>query len=308
MLLNIAFLHLIILIYSLFSVSSLQFTTKSIANATTIAKPGCDSKCGSLTVPFPFGIGNGTGCSIDPSFDITCNVSFNPPKAFLSGKNLEVIDLLDDHILVKNNVGSRCFDKTGALINDDSINLSLESTSLSFSDLNSLMVVGCDDLALIFGYKGRNFTSGCISLCAKKEDIIDGYCSGMGCCQTSIPKGLKSFVGSLGSLYNHTNVSSFNPCGYAFLGEPDKFIFNSSDLSNSSFANKVIEEVPVVIDWVIGNGSCTEAKKSAEYACGGNSVCVDSKTGLGGYRCNCSQGYQGNPYISPGCTGKTTTI
>uniref|UniRef100_A0A3Q7J0X7 Protein kinase domain-containing protein n=1 Tax=Solanum lycopersicum TaxID=4081 RepID=A0A3Q7J0X7_SOLLC len=285
----------------LFSVSSLQFTEKSIANATTITKPGCDSKCGSLTVPFPFGIGNGTGCSIDPSFDITCNVSFNPPKAFLSGKDIEVVDILDDHILVKNNVGSRCYDQAGALINDDSINFSLGSTSFSFSDLNSLMVVGCDDLALILGYEGRNFTSGCISLCSKKEDIIDGYCSGIGCCQTSIPTGLKSFVSLTRSLNNHTNVSSFNPCGYAFLGEPDKFIFKSSDLSNSTFRNKVIEEVPVVIDWIIGNDSCTVAKKSADYACGENSVCVDSKTGLGGYRCSCKPGYQGNPYISPGC-------
>uniref|UniRef100_M1CM71 ATP binding protein n=1 Tax=Solanum tuberosum TaxID=4113 RepID=M1CM71_SOLTU len=301
MLLNMALLHLMILICSLFSVSSLQFTAKSIANATTITKPGCDSKCGSLTVPFPFGIGNGTGCSIDPSFDITCNVSFNPPKAFLSGKDIEVVDLLDEHILVKNNVGSRCYDQAGALINDDSINFSLGSTSFSFSDLNSLMVTGCDDLAIIRGYEGRNFTSGCISLCAKKEDIVDGYCSGIGCCQTSIPTGLKSFVSLTRSLNNHTNVSSFNPCGYVFLGEPDKFIFKSSDLSNSSFRNKVIEEVPVVIDWVIGNGSCTVAKKSADYACGENSVCVDSKTGLGGYRCSCKPGYQGNPYISPGC-------
>ncbi|KAK4709486.1 hypothetical protein R3W88_030411 [Solanum pinnatisectum] len=301
MLLNMALLRLMILICSLFSVSSSQFTAKSIANATTITKPGCDSKCGSLTVPFPFGIGNGTGCSIDPSFDITCNVSINPPKAFLSGKDIEVVDLLDEHILVKNKVGSSCYDQAGALINDDSINFSLESTSFSFSDLNSLMVVGCDELALIFGYEGRNFSSGCISLCEKKEDIIDGYCSGIGCCQTSIPTGLKSFVSQTTSLNNHTNVSSFNPCGYAFLGEPDKFIFKSSDLSNSSFRNKVIEEVPVVIDWVIGNGSCTVAKKSVDYACGENSVCVDSKTGHRGYRCSCKPGYQGNPYISPAC-------
>ncbi|KAF3625915.1 putative high mobility group B protein 1-like isoform 1 [Capsicum annuum] len=220
-----------ILICSLFSVSSLQFTTKSIANATTVTKPGCDSKCGSLTVPFPFGIGNGTGCSIDPSFDITCIVSFNPPKAFLSGKNIEVVDLLDAHILVKNSVGSHCFDQTGALINKE-----------------------------------------------------------------------LSFVRVLGSLNNHRNVSSFNPCGYAFLDEPEKFIFNSSDLSNLSFEDKVIEKVPVVIDWAIGNGNCTEAKKSGDYACGENSICVDSETGLGGYRCNCYSGYQGNLYVSPGCT------
>ncbi|PHU03476.1 hypothetical protein BC332_28727 [Capsicum chinense] len=136
MLLNIAFLHLMIPmllelfknVIGLFSVSSLQFTTKSIANATTVTKPGCDSKCGSLTVPFPFGIGNGTGCSIEPSFDITCIVSFNPPKAFLSGKNIEVVDLLDAHILVKNSVGSHCFDQTGALINKELVKLSLKST------------------------------------------------------------------------------------------------------------------------------------------------------------------------------------
>lgn len=214
-----------------------------------------------------------------------------------------MVDLLDAHILVKNNVGSQCYNQTGVLIDEDySMSHSLKSTSFSFSDLNRLMVVGCDDLAVISGYEGRNFTSGCVSLCSKKEDIIDGNCLGIGCCQISIPKGLKSFVSSFGSLNNHTNVSSFNPCGYAFLGEPDKFIFNSSDLSDSSFGNKVIEKVPVVIDWAIGNGNCTEAKKSADYACGENGVCVDSETGLGGYRCSCNPGYQGNPYVSPGCT------
>ncbi|WMV56284.1 hypothetical protein MTR67_049669 [Solanum verrucosum] len=231
---------------------------------------------------------------VNPSFD---SVIGSFPQMLKDGEKP-----VYKHILFSD-YWDHCFIKrpSGALIDDDSINFSLGSTSFSFSDLNSLMVVGCDDLALILGYERRNFTGGCISLCAKKEDIIEGYCSGIGCCQTSIPTGLKSFVSLTRSLNNHTNVSSFNPCGYVFLGEPDKFIFKSSDLSNSSFRNKVIEEVPVVIDWVIGNGSCSVAKKSADYACGENSVCVDSKTGLGGYRCSCKLGYQGNPYISPGC-------
>ncbi|XP_060168869.1 wall-associated receptor kinase 2-like [Lycium barbarum] len=297
MLLNIAFLHLIILTCSLFSVSSLQTTTKSIANATTITKPGCESKCGALTVPFPFGIGNGTGCSIDPSFDIYCNASFNPPKAFLSGKDLEVVDLLDAQILIKNKVGSRCYNQTGGVMN-----FSLNSKPFSFSDLNKLMVVGCDDIGMIISFEGKNLSSGCISLCSEREDIIDGSCSGIGCCQTSIPRGFKSLLVLLWGINNHTNVSSFNPCGYAFLGKPDKFIFNRLDLSDSSFRNKVIEKVPLLIDWAIGNGNCTEVKKAADYACQENSVCVDSDTGLGGYRCKCNKGYQGNPYVSSGCT------
>lgn len=140
---------------------------------------------------------------------ILCNLQF--------GVILSVIYLFFALSYFKNNVGSRCYDQAGALINDDSINFSLGSTSFSFSDLNSLMVVGCDDLALILGYEGRNFTSGCISLCAKKEDIIEGYCSGIGCCQTSIPTGLKSFVSLTRSLNNHTNVSSFNLVATCFL-------------------------------------------------------------------------------------------
>ncbi|KAF3669526.1 hypothetical protein FXO37_08975 [Capsicum annuum] len=126
--------------------------------------------------------------------------------------------------------------------------------------------------------KGENFTSGCISLCSKKEGIIEGYYSGIGCCATAIPKGLKT-------LNNHTNVSSFNPCGYTFLAESDKFVFNSSNLSNSSFGEKVTEKVPVVLDWAIGN-----------------------ETGLGGYRCSFNPGYQGNLYVSPGCTGPPLVV
>lgn len=118
--------------------------------------------------------------------------------------------------------------------------------------MNKFTIVGCDDLALIAGTEGRNFASGCVSLCSEKEDLLDGYCSGIGCCQTSIPKGLQRFSVVLGSLDNHTEVCSFDPCGYAFLGEEDNFTFRTYNLSDKTFKNRTKENVPIVFDWMIG--------------------------------------------------------
>ncbi|CAK9140000.1 unnamed protein product [Ilex paraguariensis] len=119
-----------------------------------------------------------------------------------------------------------------------------------------------------------------------------------------MPKGLKYYFTSLTSLKNHTTVWSFDPCSYAFLGEENAFTFRgASDFLDPDFMNKTLAIVPIVLDWVIGNLSCAQAKAANDYACRGNSYCNDSDSGFGGYRCSCNQGYEGNPYLSPGCQG-----
>ncbi|KAK3000706.1 hypothetical protein RJ639_022418 [Escallonia herrerae] len=276
--------------------------TISTVNTTTITKPGCQQNCGNLTVPYPFGIGIGSGCSIDPSFDINCNTSFSPPKPFLNVANMEVIHISDSEIRTKNVMASNCFDRTGSLMSSNRASIHLGSPYFTLSPTNKFTIIGCDDFALITALNGLNFTTGCFSLCSRSVDIVEGYCTGIGCCQTSIPKGLGTFLASISTRRNHTDVWSFDPCGYAFLGEQDKFKFQgASDLSDPKFMNKTVDSVPVVIDWVIGNKSCVEAQKSNDFTCHKNSYCVDSDTGFGGYRCSCNKGYEGNPYLSPGC-------
>uniref|UniRef100_A0ACD5VVC4 Uncharacterized protein n=1 Tax=Avena sativa TaxID=4498 RepID=A0ACD5VVC4_AVESA len=62
----------------------------------------------------------------------------------------------------------------------------------------------------------------------------------------------------------------------------------------------------MVMKWAVTNQTCQTAKqKGSMYACRSSySDCLNVIHGdlFMGYRCKCSQGYQGNPYIKDGCT------
>uniref|UniRef100_M1DBU5 ATP binding protein n=1 Tax=Solanum tuberosum TaxID=4113 RepID=M1DBU5_SOLTU len=184
-----------------------------------MAKPGCQTKCGNLSVPYPFGIGIDAGCSIHPIFDIRCNTSSNPPIAYLN---------------------------TGA------------------------------------------------------TNVLNITTKPMEECRFS--RYLRKITSPGNSPGNHTNVWSFNPCSYAFLGDHEKFTFRgTSDFMDPNFVNRIVNDVPIVIDWAIGTKNCSVVRNSTTYSCMEHSLCIDSESRRGGYRCICEEGYDGNPYLSPGC-------
>lgn len=220
---------------------------------------------------------------------------------------VEVIDISNEHVRVKNTVASKCYNQTGGVIQDDASGLVVQSSYFTLSELNKVFAVGCDDYAYVSpvsGIEGKNFTSGCVTICSSARDVPVGSCTGMGCCATSLPTGLTTYLANVFPIFSHTRVWSFNKCGYTFLGEESAFTFHgASDFVDPDFAVRTAESVPVVLDWVIGSQKCNDYKNTSDYYCKENSVCVDFERGKGGYRCSCMNGYQGNPYLSPGCYG-----
>ncbi|KAH7844568.1 hypothetical protein Vadar_029524 [Vaccinium darrowii] len=172
------FLSWLLLAQPTLGISTTTITTAATADAITnttffIAKPGCQLKCGSLTVPYPFGIGVGLGCSIDPEFDIACDTSSDPPKAFIGKGTVEILSISQTQVWVRNDVASACYSgETGAVTESDPAWIKLgDSAPYTFSDVaNKFTVVGCDDYAWILGtFGGRNLSSGCMSQCTQRE-------------------------------------------------------------------------------------------------------------------------------------------
>ncbi|KAM1561568.1 hypothetical protein ACFX1Z_004680 [Malus domestica] len=171
-------------------------TTAQSQLAPQLSLPGCPHLCGNLTtIPYPFGIGD--GCYLDDRFNITCNISTQPPTAFMMTSNTEItnISLYDGELQILQFTSSDCYDAQGNRTRRTHPKLWVPPPYTISETKNVFVAVGCDTFAFLTGYRGEEkYTTGCMSICDNLGNAIDqrDTCSGVGCCQTKIPSGLQN--------------------------------------------------------------------------------------------------------------------
>ncbi|KAG1353936.1 hypothetical protein COCNU_07G000480 [Cocos nucifera] len=275
------------------------------ASALADTLPRCPPKCGDVDIPYPFGIG--PNCSFPArGFALTCNDTGNGVrKPFLTNVEFINVSLLPAQARIYNQISWQCYNATYADVSYSTWYLQFIGEPYRFSDTdNKFTVVGCDNLAYISGQNQKeiSYTSGCLSICYSSEGLTNGSCSGIGCCQTSIPKGINYYNVTFDGNFNNSRVWKFNPCSFAVLAEVDWFSFSTAYITTRELNETNGGRAPVVLDWAIGNETCEVAQRNTtSYAClSKNSKCFNSSNGSG-YLCNCSSGYKGNPYLADGC-------
>ncbi|KAK9924034.1 hypothetical protein M0R45_032423 [Rubus argutus] len=269
----------------------------AVASPLPIAKPNCQSSCGRIAIPYPFGIGagcyltGGNNTYYDKSFEIVCDNSANPPRPFLSNTSLEVLEISIEEgtLQVRSPITfSNCSNKIN---NRQPPNLS--GYPFWYSRENRFTSMGCGRIALL------TFDSiilgGCLSICGRLFDdsslIKNNSCSGIDCCQTAIPVGFHRFNTSFGAVVE--SVYDFEiECKSAFLVDQSWFTLNSTNISTVTDKNFV----PVVLGWSAIQYSNTDIYGPTNWTDNHNSTYIIDEN-----RFLCSKGFQGNPYLIDGC-------
>ncbi|KAJ3675679.1 hypothetical protein LUZ60_004721 [Juncus effusus] len=296
----------IMVVFSVLMLQILLIVPFTTADQPIIAKPGCNETCGDVSIPYPFGIGS--NCSAK-SFEINCTVTTGTYMPLIFGVKVLDISLSLGEIRVNNPISSQCYDSQNKTDNTIEWEWNLNPSFQFNHERNKFTVIGCNTLAFVkLHSQEKGYLGGCVSGCDSLDSLVDGSCSGIGCCQTAIPKGTDHYEVYFDEDYNNSLISSFSDCGYAVLMEYVDFNFSSRYITTDELYKK--GGMPVVLDWSISYQTCQQAQlNKSSYAClSSHSICVDSRDGLQGYLCNCSAGYQGNPYLVGGCQGVSLSL
>ncbi|XP_021860593.1 wall-associated receptor kinase-like 8 [Spinacia oleracea] len=298
---------IVALLWPILALFAVQQVFGGSAAVSQIALPNCPEKCGNITVPYPFGIGDechyGTPFDDGRYFNLSCNNSVDPPILAL-GNKVEIVNItLKGELLVYYPISYRCY-QSNTTVPSAEYEAFIRTRKFPLSTTRNIIgAIGCDTFVTLNGTMNnkRQFRSGCMTVCAASEDVDTRTCSGIGCCLVSIPDGVTNADLIFRSLDDQKLVKDFNPCSVAFVLSKDHA---ADDVLPYSIKQILTQDetyyrnlrFPVVFYWPVGNVTCETARKTGEYLCKGNSTC-DDKLYQEGYRCQCNPGFEGNPYL-----------
>ncbi|XVF37022.1 hypothetical protein REPUB_Repub19eG0109700 [Reevesia pubescens] len=254
------------------------------------SKPSCQSWCGNLSVPYPFGTQN--GCFMEPKFFIRCENN----TAFLQDSNIDVlhVNILDGQLRIRNWVGFDCYNSSGPSSN---FNTWLRSGLYNISNTkNKFTAIGCDTYAFIQDFIGQNYATGCLSLCNEITDVINGSCSDLNNpdLNRKLPMILDWTIGS-----QTCSEAKMDPENYAckentFCQEPG---FGNGYLCKCSegFQGNPFQGNPYLSNGCQDINECETLKPC-------NSTCQNT---FGSFNCSCPEGFEGDGLRNgTGCSPK----
>ncbi|KAL5097734.1 hypothetical protein RYX36_002061 [Vicia faba] len=297
MILSFTIFHIIVLI--------LSPSLASVQEDVIIVRDGCNSTCGTVSIPFPFGM-NKPHCYAHKWFEIECkfdnNTSSRDPKPYLKSLNLEVIYFYQysSKVEIMSPIyHSNCQENKVSINNRKTVTLR-DSPFVYSQDRNTFLAVGCNNLAFL--QSNGTTVGGCVSICDDDNNNNNYYfnsdgCNGRYCCETSLPSHLSEFNATIRGL----REQSSDGCGYALIVR-DYLLRDyllRFDILNEL---KNMEYAPAMLEWEILNHMLINSTFQLPSNCY-NSKVTSLSNRTTGRQCQCSsEAYYGNPYLAGGCT------
>ncbi|XP_027185003.1 wall-associated receptor kinase-like 1 [Coffea eugenioides] len=265
-----------------------------------MAKPGCRDTCGTVTIPYPFGIG--PGCALNQAYTINCTdgvdssmdgsrpyLTIRPQGGSLQFRQVLEVSLRGQTVTINTTTSAVCWDQ--GQVDLPLLDPVLNGTPFLYSpEHDKLMLVGCGNVLLTLGFDSPEILSGCTSMCSGRKTP---GCYGINCCQASFPYYISQYSLNLTASQNLTSRT----CSYA--------LFVDQKWNLDDYLNPLKDPFfPVVWSWTLPNYSDIDAISG----CSPKNSSLQLESGnISSYQCECrtlggdTWFYQINPYLDGAC-------